>query len=52
MAATAQLTTNALFAGNNFGQTNQVWRYQEVAPGVLRCLDWPEDQPLPSSASA
>ena len=23
------------------------WRYQEVAPGVLRCLDWPEDKPLP-----
>ena len=24
------------------------WRYQEVEPGVLRCLDWPEDEPLPS----
>jgi UDP-2-acetamido-3-amino-2,3-dideoxy-glucuronate N-acetyltransferase len=23
------------------------WRYREVMPGVLRCLDWPEDQPLP-----
>jgi UDP-2-acetamido-3-amino-2,3-dideoxy-glucuronate N-acetyltransferase len=23
------------------------WRYQEVAPGLLRCLDWPEEQPLP-----
>jgi len=23
------------------------WRYQEVAPGILRCLDWSEDQPLP-----
>jgi UDP-2-acetamido-3-amino-2,3-dideoxy-glucuronate N-acetyltransferase len=23
------------------------WRYQEVAPGVLRCLDWPEDRSLP-----
>ncbi len=23
------------------------WRYKEVEPGVLRCLDWPEDQPLP-----
>lgn len=22
------------------------WRYKEVAPGVLRCLDWPEEQPL------
>jgi UDP-2-acetamido-3-amino-2,3-dideoxy-glucuronate N-acetyltransferase len=24
------------------------WRYQQVAPDLLRCLDWPEDQPLPS----
>jgi UDP-2-acetamido-3-amino-2,3-dideoxy-glucuronate N-acetyltransferase len=23
------------------------WRYQEAAPGVLRCLDWLEDEPLP-----
>jgi len=23
------------------------WRYREVSPGVLRCLDWPEDKPLP-----
>jgi UDP-2-acetamido-3-amino-2,3-dideoxy-glucuronate N-acetyltransferase len=23
------------------------WRYREVEPGVLRCLDWPEDEPLP-----
>ncbi len=23
------------------------WRYREVAPGVLRCLDWDEDRPLP-----
>lgn len=22
------------------------WRYQEVSPGMLRCLDWPEDQSL------
>jgi UDP-2-acetamido-3-amino-2,3-dideoxy-glucuronate N-acetyltransferase len=22
------------------------WRYQEVEPGVLRCLDWPEDRDL------
>jgi len=22
------------------------WRYQEVEPSVLRCLDWPEDKPL------
>lgn len=24
------------------------WRYREVEPGVLRCLDWPEDRPLPA----
>ena len=24
------------------------WRYQEVEPGVLRCLDWPEDTALPT----
>ena len=22
------------------------WRYREVEPGVVRCLDWPEDAPL------
>jgi UDP-2-acetamido-3-amino-2,3-dideoxy-glucuronate N-acetyltransferase len=22
------------------------WRYREITPGVLRCLDWPEDRPL------
>jgi len=22
------------------------WRYRESATGILRCLDWPEDQPL------
>lgn len=25
------------------------WRFQEVEPGVVRCLDWPEDKPLPAS---
>ncbi len=25
------------------------WRYQEAEPGVVRCLDFPEDRPLPSS---
>lgn len=25
------------------------WRYHEVEPGLLRCLDWPEDQPLPAT---
>jgi UDP-2-acetamido-3-amino-2,3-dideoxy-glucuronate N-acetyltransferase len=23
------------------------WRYQERQPGEMRCLDWPEDKPLP-----
>ncbi len=23
------------------------WHYKETEPGVLRCLDWPEDKPLP-----
>jgi UDP-2-acetamido-3-amino-2,3-dideoxy-glucuronate N-acetyltransferase len=22
------------------------WRYQEVEPSIVRCLDWPEDQAL------
>lgn len=25
------------------------WRYQEVEPNFLRCMDWPEDDSLPSS---
>ncbi|MDQ3818964.1 MAG: acetyltransferase [Acidobacteriota bacterium] len=25
------------------------WRYKEVEPGILRCLDWPENLPLPES---
>jgi UDP-2-acetamido-3-amino-2,3-dideoxy-glucuronate N-acetyltransferase len=30
------------------------WRYQETSPGILRCLDWPEDQslPIPTGATA
>ncbi len=24
------------------------WRYREDAAGQVRCLDWPEDQPLPA----
>ena len=24
------------------------WRYREVEPGILRCLDWPEDESLPN----
>jgi UDP-2-acetamido-3-amino-2,3-dideoxy-glucuronate N-acetyltransferase len=27
------------------------WRYREVEPGVLRCLDWHEDQPVPGKDS-
>jgi UDP-2-acetamido-3-amino-2,3-dideoxy-glucuronate N-acetyltransferase len=23
------------------------WRYCEVSAGLLRCVDWPEDEPLP-----
>lgn len=26
------------------------WRYEVIEPGVLRCLDWPEDEPLPAKA--
>jgi UDP-2-acetamido-3-amino-2,3-dideoxy-glucuronate N-acetyltransferase len=25
------------------------WRYQEVEPGILRCLDWSEDNSLPKN---
>jgi UDP-2-acetamido-3-amino-2,3-dideoxy-glucuronate N-acetyltransferase len=25
------------------------WKYQEYKPGNVRCLDWPEDRPLPAS---
>jgi len=28
------------------------WKYREVEPGVLRCLDWPEDKPLAEPANA
>lgn len=27
------------------------WRYREVEPGLLRCLDWDEDQPLALAAA-
>ncbi len=26
------------------------WRYKEVETGMLRCLDWPEDEPLPMNS--
>ena len=32
-------------AGNLFCPESG-WRYHEVEAGVLRCLDWPEDEPL------
>lgn len=25
------------------------WQYRETEPGLLRCLDWNEDQPLPTA---
>jgi UDP-2-acetamido-3-amino-2,3-dideoxy-glucuronate N-acetyltransferase len=28
------------------------WRYREVAPGLVRCLDWDEDEPLPRAPLA
>jgi UDP-2-acetamido-3-amino-2,3-dideoxy-glucuronate N-acetyltransferase len=28
------------------------WHYEEVEPGVLRCLDWPEDSALPQAKGA
>ena len=28
------------------------WHYREVEPGVLRCLDWPENEPLPQAESS
>jgi UDP-2-acetamido-3-amino-2,3-dideoxy-glucuronate N-acetyltransferase len=28
------------------------WRYRETEPGVLRCLDWPEECPLPELLAA
>ncbi len=27
------------------------WRYRETEPGILRCLDWPEDQPIEEPSS-
>ncbi|MDP3920722.1 MAG: N-acetyltransferase [Candidatus Omnitrophota bacterium] len=26
------------------------WRYREVEPGLMRCLDWSEDSPLPETS--
>jgi UDP-2-acetamido-3-amino-2,3-dideoxy-glucuronate N-acetyltransferase len=27
------------------------WRYQEIEAGKIRCLDWPEDEPLPPAGN-
>lgn len=35
-----------LDSDNNLLCPESGWRYQEVEPGVLRCLDWPEERPL------
>lgn len=35
---------------NEFTCPESGWKYKEVEPGVLRCLDWPEDEPLPAKA--
>lgn len=32
--------------GGEFVCPESKWRYKEVEPGVLRCLDWDEDTPL------
>lgn len=33
----------------NFVCPESGWRYQETEPGLLRCLDWNEDSPLPAA---
>ena len=37
-------------AEGNFVCPESGWRYKEIEPGVLRCLDWPEDEPLDPTA--
>lgn len=27
------------------------WRYKETQTGIVRCLDWPENEPLPAQAA-
>ena len=34
---------------NNLICPESGWRYHEIEPGVLRCLDWPEDKALEPS---
>lgn len=36
-----------LDADGNYICPESNWRYKEVRSGMLRCLDWPEDDPLP-----
>jgi UDP-2-acetamido-3-amino-2,3-dideoxy-glucuronate N-acetyltransferase len=38
-------------SAGNFVCPETKWRYQEVDTHELRCLDWPEDQPLPLTPS-
>lgn len=33
-------------SAGNFVCPESSWRYREVEPGLLRCLDWPEDKSL------
>jgi UDP-2-acetamido-3-amino-2,3-dideoxy-glucuronate N-acetyltransferase len=33
-------------SAGNFVCPESGWRYREVEPGLLRCLDWPEDESL------
>lgn len=37
-------------ANREFTCPESGWKYKEVEPDVLRCLDWPEDEPLPAKA--
>jgi UDP-2-acetamido-3-amino-2,3-dideoxy-glucuronate N-acetyltransferase len=37
-------------ADGNFVCPESGWRYKEVEPEALRCLDWPEDKPLEPAA--
>ena len=34
-------------ADGNWVCPESKWRYREIEPGILRCLDWNEDKPLP-----
>jgi len=36
----------------NFVCPESRWKYREVSPGVLRCLDWDEDAPLKAAGNS